>query len=285
MIKRILVALDPDDDTPVATRYAARLAQAAHADVTGMAVVDTAAMAAEVDPVGAIREGYGAGLARGHLAGEARDTARTLLRAFGADLADAHVRHRTCVAEGEPAGALLESLRYHDLLVVGRAAQCLDTHPERPTDALARLVKKAVAPVLVVGASFRPVRQVLAAYDGSDAAARTLQRFAQLQPFGPAVFVELVHVRPSDREADRRRSEELLRAARGYLRAHDFDQVVETSCAGSAPGAVLLELAEHLGADLLVAGAHSVSAMPRLAFGSMTHALLTEGSAPLFLYH
>ena len=40
MIKKILVALDPDMDTPVATRYAADIAQRHDAEVTGLAVVD-----------------------------------------------------------------------------------------------------------------------------------------------------------------------------------------------------------------------------------------------------
>lgn len=40
MIKRILVALDPDNDTPVATRYAIRLAKRFDASVTGLAIVD-----------------------------------------------------------------------------------------------------------------------------------------------------------------------------------------------------------------------------------------------------
>ena len=40
MIKKILVALDADSDTPVATRYAADIARRYAAEVTGLAVVD-----------------------------------------------------------------------------------------------------------------------------------------------------------------------------------------------------------------------------------------------------
>ena len=41
MIKRILVALDPDEDTPLATRYAIELAKRTEASITGLAPVDT----------------------------------------------------------------------------------------------------------------------------------------------------------------------------------------------------------------------------------------------------
>ena len=39
MLKRILVALDPDQDTPVATRYARELALRHGAHVSGLAVL------------------------------------------------------------------------------------------------------------------------------------------------------------------------------------------------------------------------------------------------------
>ncbi|MDA0378587.1 MAG: universal stress protein [Bacteroidetes bacterium] len=41
MIKRILVALDPDSDTVVAVQYAISIAQQTSARITGLAVVDT----------------------------------------------------------------------------------------------------------------------------------------------------------------------------------------------------------------------------------------------------
>ena len=41
MIKRILVALDTDSDTPSATRYATEIASRYDAELTGLAVVDT----------------------------------------------------------------------------------------------------------------------------------------------------------------------------------------------------------------------------------------------------
>ena len=41
MIKKILVALDLDTDTPVATRYALDIAERYGASLTGLAVVDT----------------------------------------------------------------------------------------------------------------------------------------------------------------------------------------------------------------------------------------------------
>lgn len=285
MLKRILVALDPDEDTPVATRYAAELARRFDAEVSGLAVIDTKHIAAEVGPGGAVGAMYYADLSRKRMVDEARETARGLLQSFEALLDETHVRHVERVEEGVPQRRIIEDMKYHDLLVIGSTSHFFYVRPEEQTNTLAKIVKNGVAPTLVVSDTYREVEQVLVAYDGSDASARTLQRFAQLQPFGTGVAVELVHVRPTDSKRDRTASELMLTLGSAFLRAHGYEQVIETSRNGGAPGSRLLEHARHIEADLVVAGAHSVSAMRRIAFGSTTHALLNDCPVPFFLFH
>lgn len=285
MIKRILVALDPDTDTPIATRYAAELAARFGGEVSGLAVIDTRRIAAEAGPGGAVGAGYYLELSRKRMTDEARDTARRLVTTFDAALREAGVRHAERVEEGGPVEEVIEATKYHDLLVIGRTPHFFYTRPEEKTNTLAQVVKKGITPTLVVGEAYRPVERVLIAYDGSAASARSMQRFAQLQPFGSDVALELVHVRLAGGSAERMRSALLLRLARSFLLAHGFERVSETSRNGGTPVEVLSEHARDVGADLVVAGAHSVSAMRRLAFGSTTHALLKDGTLPFFLFH
>lgn len=285
MIKRILVALDPDDDTPVAVELAAALAKRHDAEVSGLAVIDTHRIAAALGPGGAVGAGYYANVARKRMTDVARTTAQGLLQSFQARLDEEHVRHGERVEEGVPVHQVIEDMKYHDVLVIGGRSHFYYNRPEEETNTLARIVKKAVAPTLVVGEVYRTVQRVMVAYDGSDASARTLQRFAQMQPFGRDVAVELVHIRATDGARDRAASELLLRLAAGFLRAHGFEHVVETSRDGSPPAEGLLAHAQHVAADLVVAGAHSVSAVRRIALGSTTHTLLFDCRVPFFLFH
>lgn len=285
MIKRILVALDPDEDTPVATRYAAEMALRCEASVSGLSIIDTKSIDVAVGPGGAIGSAYYAGLTRKRMTDEARETARGLTEAFSARLDEAGVRHGNRVVEGVPVTQVIEAMKYADLLVIGNTSHFHYSQPEKESNTLEDIVKRGIAPTLVVGNTFRPVQHVLVAYDGSDASARTLQRFAQLQPFGTDVAIELVHIRSTDSARERSESELLLQLGAAFLRAHGFEIVVETSRNGGKPGERLLEHARHIDADLLVAGAHSVSAMRRLAFGSTTHALLNDCPTPFFLFH
>jgi nucleotide-binding universal stress UspA family protein len=92
MIKRILVALDPDEDTPVATKYAISLALRYDASLTGLAIVDTS----NIYPTGII-----GGLDKTHharnlweeLSEETRKVAEKLLDRFKISVERAGVRY------------------------------------------------------------------------------------------------------------------------------------------------------------------------------------------------
>jgi len=195
MIKTILVALDPDTDTPVATRHAGEIAKRYDADVTGLAVIDMGSIEAGTRG-GGIGSMYLMDDLRKNLTDEARDKAHDLIAEF-ADAMDAmNVRYDAHVKEGVPFERIVEDAKYHDLVVVGREPHFFYSHPEEKTETLERAVREAVAPVFVVSDVYQPIERVLIAYDGSDPSARTLQRYVHLCPFGRDATLELIHVYP-----------------------------------------------------------------------------------------
>lgn len=285
MIKRILVALDPDEDTPIATRYAAEIARRFDAEVAGLAVVDTGTIARQVGPGGAVGATYYVEKTRKQIVDKAREAGEELVSNFGSALSAEGVRHGKRLEEGVPADHVIEDMKYNDLLVIGRTPHFFYHQPDRESDTLSQVVKRGVSPTLVVGQERRKVENVLVTYDGSDPSARTLQRFAQLQPFGRDVSVHLVNVHTGDSKGSARLSGQLLGHAAAFLKAHGFDSVTEASMVGSDPASAILDEATRAKADLIVAGAHSVSAVRRMAFGSTTHTLLSTCTIPLFLFH
>lgn len=285
MIKIILVALDPDQDTPVAAQYAAQIASRSNAKVKGLAVIDTNRIAAEIGPGGAVGAMYYMETTRKRMLDEARDIARVLVGSFDSTLSQSHVTHEEDVKEGSPVEQVLEELRYSDLLVIGRTPHFFYNRPERKTNTLARIVKRSVTPSLIVTEKFQPVRHVLIAYDGSDPSARTLQRFAQLKPFGTDLIVELVHVRTGESIRWPGLSDVLLEGANRYFGAHGFERIRHSTMDGEKPAQVLMDYAASMRVDLIVAGAHSVSGVRRVAFGSTTHELLSMCTVPMFVFH
>ncbi len=285
MLKRILVALDRDSDSKVATRYAQEIGERFGAEVQGLAVVNSQAVNAEIGPGGAVGAMHYAEQIRAKRLKEERSLAHALVDAFDEALDETTIKHVEHVSDGVPYKRIGEEMKYNDLLVIGREPHFFFSRPAKKTNTLARIVKHGISPSLVVPKVYRAVQRVLVAYDASDAAARTMQKFAQLQPFGTELRVEIVHVRGWVGDEFTKRSELNLSKAAEYFGAHDFKTVRTTSLELADPQARVLEYAKECEADLIVAGAHSVSAMKRIAFGSTTHALIEGCPIPFFLFH
>ena len=285
MTKRILVTLDYDAETPVATEYAIEIARRHGAEVTGLALVDTRELASDTRG-GGIGAMYYAEKLREQLSSRAREQAQDLLVRFGRQLDAAAIPHsRDHIEEGVPFERIEEDMRVHDLLVTGRESHYYYLDPDKRTHALNDVVKHGAAATLVVGAAYQPIRRVLLAYDGGLVAARAMQRFAQLAPFGTDLEVEVLHVRGSDADDERDASELRLGLAQHYLEAHGFGRVTATSLVSSEVADRVASHARETGADLIVAGAYSRSGISRFFFGSTASHLVDVAETALFLYH
>jgi nucleotide-binding universal stress UspA family protein len=287
MTRRLLVVLDPDPHTAVATRYAIEIARRWDGEVTGLALVDL--KETERDAAGA---GIGAMYYAEHLRRARTENFRTvaqgLLGRFVAEVEAGGVRHtEDHVAEGDVVRIVEEDLLTHDLLVGGREVRFDYADPGHPSRAMEVVAREGAAAVLLVGAEHRPIRRVLVAYDGRLTAARTLQAFAHLRPFGTDLEVELVHVRA---HSARRGLEEgaavrRLEGARAYLAAHGFHAAAPRIVAGQHPAEVLVHLVKASNADLLVAGMPAEDGVRRLLSGSTVRRLLQQCPVAVFLAH
>lgn len=280
MIKRILVALDPDTDTPVATRYATNIAQRYDAEVTGLAVVDMSSIEDSARG-GGIGSMYLMEKVQKNLTEETRAVARQLTQEFEEAMQGTGVRHNVQVKEGAPFERIVEDMKYYDVLIVGKDPHFFYSHPEQSTKTLVRVVRDTIAPTLVVPDAYREIRKALIAYDGSNAAARAMRRFLHLQPFGTDVELEIFNMHSKGTAEG---AQLALEMAKNYLDAHGFTAHT-TNVVGNDASEEILGFADRFGADVIVAGGHSVSRFRKLAFGSTTAALLTRSPLPLFLDH
>ncbi|GAB5535453.1 MAG: hypothetical protein Rubg2KO_17020 [Rubricoccaceae bacterium] len=283
MIKRILVVLDPDADTPIATETAIRIARRHDAELTCLALVDKDAIQADASGSGIGGYAYAERL-RESLTDEVRAKAKELLETFVARVEDAGVRHSgDRVSDDGLLKSLVTAMRTHDLLVAGRESHFYYHDPEQRTHTMAKVVEQGAAASLIVGHEIPTVKRVTIAYDGSAAAARTLQKFAHLAPFGAEVEVELLHVR-GDGTEDKMESEALLASAKEYLEAYGYAPIETTSLQGGKIGDRIVEYAGADSTDLLVTGAYAKTGIKRMIFGSLATFLLEKATVPLFMY-
>ena len=284
MTQRILVVLDPDSDTPVATDTAIDIARLTGGEVTGLAFVDKDSIGSDTAG-GGIGSMYFAARLREQLTEETREKAKALITAFTTRVEAQGVAHSgDRVGEGELVKSLLDEMRTHDLLVAGRESHFYYAEPERRTHTLGKVLQDAAAATLIVGTERPTVRRVAVAYDGSGPSARAMQKFAHLAPFGTDLDVEVVHVRGGS-EADVLASDRLRQDAAAYLRAHGFERVTTTAIESSDPANRICELAQGDRADLVVSGAFAKKGFRKMLFGSSATKLLEQATVPLFLYH
>lgn len=279
MIKRILVALDVDSDTPTATKYAIDIAKRTGARLTGLAVVDMGGIES-TSRGGGIGSMYYMEKLRDKLTEETREKARSLLASFRKTVDAAGCEHVETVAEGVPFQRIVEDMKYHDLLVIGKDPHFFYAHPKHDTNTLAHVIESTIGPTLVIPKSYRPVKKVLFATDGGNPSARALRRFIHLAPFGPDVELTVLHVddeNPTD-------SDLYLTLAKDYLSAHGFDAKV-LRMQEKDVDACILKQAEVLGVDLIVSGVKTKRSFRSLHLGKSTEHLLKGASVAVFIDH
>ncbi len=284
MIKRILVALDPSPDTIIATEYAIDIAQKNQAAITGLAVIDEGKIAAESAGSG-IGVMYYSELLKKHLDQETKDISKRLISDFDERIASTDLDHMYSTKEGVPFDRIIEDMKVHDIVCIGRKPNFFYSHPGPETKTLTKIVRSATIPVLIAGNEYRPVKRVMIAYDGSPAVIRAMQSLAHLKPFGDLEYCVLVHIRQSTDETAKKNADLLLNLAAGYLEDHGIQNVEINNLAKGDIADKLILTANQLEIDLIVAGTHSGSLWHRLAFGSTLEKLLEDDIRPVLTYH
>lgn len=280
MIKRILVALDPDSDSRVATQYAVRIAQQTGARITGLAVVDTRNIQAS-SRGGGIGSMYYAEKLRENLTQETREQARMLISQFEEHVSGTGVEHIEVVEEGVPFERIVEDMKYHDLLLVGCDPHFFYGHPKKRTNTLAGVFHHTVGPTIVVPKKHRDVKRILFATNGENSASRAMRRFVELRPFGSDLEVDILIVHGKDNQVD---AEFHLQLTKDYLADHGF-QARASGMSDNNVAECILRKAEEVEADLIIAGSTTSKGVTGYHMAKTTQALTDNEDVAVFVDH
>ena len=252
MIKRILVGLGGTPFTRVATRRAIELAQAHGAELTGITI-----------------------LGSDRLDAESRERVENAAQSFKNACSDAAIVHQVEQETGDPFDLLLSHAHYHDVIVFGLRSLFDYGLVDEPHDALVRLVREGVRPIIAAAPEYRAVRRVLVAYSGSMESAKAMKRFVQLRPW-EGVALQIVRFGRKTDEA-----EQLLGDAATYCRCHGFEVEVKHLSGSATDG--LLPHAKQSNADLIVLGESLRSLLARHLLGDTLVHVIRNSDRPLFL--
>lgn len=277
MLKSIIVGVSGSPCSHEAAKLAIQWAKTHQAKLVGVGVLDDELLA----PAEAVPLGGGAIKAERDqiVLAAAEHRLDEALQEFERACRAADVPHKTFKSQGRTADRLCEQAQRADLIVVGRKRQDTTESIAPLTDTLETIIKRAVRPVVSVTTAFESGKSVLAAYDGSLQAARTLAAFAGLGWFTD-LPIRLITVEKSLGDLAYHTT-----LATEFLENHGYRVDVTYFTSNEPPADALQRLIEESRPALAVLGAYGKSWLREVFLGSVTTTLLRKSDVPLFLYH
>lgn len=279
MIKHILVGTDGSRNGDVARDYGIFLAQQLDAHLAGVHVLDSRMLEGPLmaDISGWIgAQPYGSQLQQFREILEQKGNA--IIEAFNDACESAGVHGEGIIKMGHPSRVLVEEEVRTELVILGQRGIHADIIGEALGSTAERVVRHSIKPCMIVPAEFRPVKKVLAAYDGSGHASHALHEAIELAQALEAELILLTVV--EDGNVDTASS--ISRDAMALVEAHKCRAVNLVDEDRSSSHAILAN-AEEQGADLIVMGAYGHGRVRELILGSTTTYVCTHSDTPVMM--
>ncbi len=188
---------------------------------------------------------------------------------------DGNITVETRLRQGDLVDTVTAKEDTGDLIVIGKRGEAAAVAMEHVGSNLERIVRGTTKPVFVANRAFRPIENILVAFDGGASALKSVDYIAR-SPIFAGLSVTLVQA-GADTDAARR----ALDNAAATLRAGGLDPKTEQKA--GEPEAVLAEMTANGGYDLLVMGAYGHSRVRALLVGSTTTEMIRSCKVPVLL--
>ncbi len=182
----------------------------------------------------------------------------------------------TRLRSGEIVETMAEIEDQARVIVIGKRGEAADFATGHLGSNLERILRSAHKPVLVASRAFRPIQNVLVAFDGGTSALKAVDHIAR-SPVFQGLTVHVVTVGTANTQVTRG-----LENAQATLRAAGI--IAETSTLPGQPETALAQLVEKAGLNMLVMGAYGHSRIRSLIIGSTTTAMIRACKVPLVLF-
>lgn len=197
------------------------------------------------------------------------DDAQALLETAGVTEVTTRLRHCDIVE------AVADVEADARVILIGKRGEDADFAKGHLGSNLERIVRASHRPVFVASRAFKPIRQVLVAYDGGASAMKAIDHIAR-SPLFQGLSVHVVTVGAATPEVTKG-----LVDARAMLKAAGIE--AETSVMPGQPETALAKLVEEAQFDMLVMGAYGHSRIRSLIIGSTTTAMIRSCKVPVVL--
>lgn len=181
----------------------------------------------------------------------------------------------TRLRHGDIVEAIAEIEGAARVIVIGKRGEAADFAKGHLGSNLERIVRAAHRPILVAARAFKPIGNVLVAYDGSRAAMKAIDHISR-SSFFVDLSVTIVTVGSETEEARKG-----LADAKASLAAAGIE--ADTRIVAGQPNVELGKMVDEEGFDMLVMGAYGHSRIRSLVIGSTTTEMMRSCRVPVLL--
>jgi nucleotide-binding universal stress UspA family protein len=269
MIKRILVPTDGSAGSAVALDYAFCLASSFSAEITGLNVIDIRAL--EGPFFSDISGSLGFSPIQNYL-----PKFHTILELFRSRCAEKAIAATTKKLTGIIANIIADEARKAELVVISQRGEHEQWSSGLMGSTTESVVRKSPTPVLVTPVTYRTIKKILVAYDGSVESSNALKCACDL--FGNRCeSMSIVYV-SQDEEKGRVLASEIAEISAPYQVAY------EGVWLQGDPAAEILSHAENNSIDLIIMGAFTHGRLHDLIIGSTAAYVIRKTTLPVLLH-
>ncbi|VAX25033.1 hypothetical protein MNBD_IGNAVI01-2604 [hydrothermal vent metagenome] len=274
MLKRILLPLDTSPYSEAAMEYAINIAKEHNATIYGMTIMDIPDIEDLINaiPIGGF---YWAEKLKGSKIKDAKIKLNEVSRKFAHKMGDKNVNFTMEEIQGLPSSKIIENSKFYDLIIIGLKTYFEFETSDTKENSLDELLNHSITPVLAVPKTYREIKNILIAYDGSFAASRALQRFTHLATKKDYSFILLT----SSTKIDKASSNQIKIVS--YLESYGIKNIKTIITDKNINQVIKNDYMDW--ADLVVIGAHSKNKFEEFFVGSLTKELININKKPLFI--
>jgi nucleotide-binding universal stress UspA family protein len=263
MLKSLLIGLDGSNDCSSVLELGLRWAKRFGALAVGVGAVD--------EPGIIVSEAM--------LFVDSRQRVRQILDHFVERCGEVGVTCKRLEVIGSPYVQILRESQRFDLILLSQETHFDYGHEDSADETLRKVIRDTPRPVVAVPKTLSENDAVIVAYDGSLQASRALYAF-QSSGLGRGCKVHVVSVASDSEEAARHAGRAL-----DFLHPHGIDAILHPVATTENTAEILLKMAHHLKAGLLVIGAYGQPVLREFFLGSVTRTILAKSPVPVFCYH
>jgi nucleotide-binding universal stress UspA family protein len=177
---------------------------------------------------------------------------------------------------GNPVDVICDKARLTDMLMIGARGEFAKWSDKMLGATLEMITRLCIKPVFITPKTFKVMKKILVAYDGSENASKALSLAAH---FASNLKLPLVIMNVNDSEEEGR---SILSEAREYLNAYQIPKLEDKIVQGVADERIV-QISSELNADLIVMGSYGHSRIREAILGSTTVQTMRKATVPVLM--